>query len=72
MAIVLPFFKLLYIYILIGFIFQDIGFKYGPLEAGLLKFIIHTKVGAGPEVLNDSSQHLLSPETGLPKRLNTS
>lgn len=33
---------------------------------GLLKYIIHTKVGDGPKVLSDSTQHLLTKE-GLPK-----
>jgi hypothetical protein len=31
--------------------------------AGALKYVIHTKVGDGPELLNDA--HLLDP-TGMP------
>ncbi|XP_039275980.1 diphosphomevalonate decarboxylase [Nilaparvata lugens] len=37
-----------------------------PHEKGQLKYIIHTKVGDGPQVLNDENEHLLMPD-GLPK-----
>lgn len=34
--------------------------------SGFLKYIIHTKLGDGPKVLSDSTEHLLTPQ-GLPK-----
>nr|CAD7406797.1 unnamed protein product [Timema poppensis] len=40
-----------------------------PHEPGSLKFIIHTQLGEGPQVVQDSDQHLLTP-AGDPKFLN--
>ncbi|XP_066981662.1 diphosphomevalonate decarboxylase [Macrobrachium rosenbergii] len=40
-------------------------------QGGQLKFIIHTKVGGGPCVLDDSAA-LLDCETGMPKAINDS
>ncbi|XP_044732781.1 diphosphomevalonate decarboxylase isoform X2 [Chrysoperla carnea] len=37
-----------------------------PKTNGLLKYIIYTKVGDGPRLLNDPNEHLLD-ENGLPK-----
>ncbi|XP_069674283.1 diphosphomevalonate decarboxylase [Periplaneta americana] len=37
-----------------------------PQEPGLLKYIIHTRVGSGPQVLKEPHHHLLT-EAGLPK-----
>lgn len=37
-----------------------------PNSPGMLKYIIHTKVGDGPQILTDSSDHLLQAN-GLPK-----
>ncbi|KAJ9597539.1 hypothetical protein L9F63_011597 [Diploptera punctata] len=37
-----------------------------PQESGLLKYVIHTKVGRGPQILTESNQHLLN-ESGQPK-----
>jgi hypothetical protein len=39
-----------------------------PQEPGLLKYLIHTEVGAGPQVLNGLHHHLLT-DAGLPKAL---
>lgn len=35
-------------------------------KPGMLKYIIHTKVGDGPKILKDFDSHLLN-EAGLPK-----
>nr|CAD7428354.1 unnamed protein product [Timema monikensis] len=40
-----------------------------PHESGSLKFIIHTQLGEGPQVVQDLDQHLLTP-AGDPKFLN--
>jgi hypothetical protein len=39
-----------------------------PQEPGLLKYLIHTEVGVGPQVLDDPHHHLLT-DAGLPKVL---
>ncbi|XP_019762590.2 diphosphomevalonate decarboxylase isoform X2 [Dendroctonus ponderosae] len=38
-----------------------------PHDTGVLKYIIYTKVGGGPQVLGDPSEHLLQ-DNGLPKQ----
>jgi diphosphomevalonate decarboxylase len=42
--------------------------KLKPNSPGLLKYIIHTKIGDGPKILTSPSEHLLT-ENGLPKNL---
>jgi diphosphomevalonate decarboxylase len=42
--------------------------KLKPNSPGLLKYIIHTKIGDGPKILTTPSEHLLT-ENGLPKNL---
>ncbi|XP_014255201.1 diphosphomevalonate decarboxylase isoform X2 [Cimex lectularius] len=47
---------------------NDLAVPSGPHESGLLKYIIHTKIGEGPQVLTGHNVHLLNKE-GLPKSL---
>jgi len=35
-----------------------------------LKYTLHTKIGPGPQVLHDPSEHLIDPTTGEPKLTN--
>ncbi|XP_075230204.1 mevalonate diphosphate decarboxylase isoform X2 [Lycorma delicatula] len=50
---------------------MEIPSGYGePHNPGLLKYIIHTKVGDGPSILKDPNEHLLS-DNGLPTFLST-
>jgi hypothetical protein len=39
-----------------------------PQEPGLLKYLIHTEVGVGPQLLDEPHHHLLT-DAGLPKVL---
>ncbi len=39
-----------------------------PVRSGALKYVIHSKVGDGPEVLADEKDHLLDA-SGIPKKL---
>jgi len=39
-----------------------------PQQRGLLKYLIHTEVGPGPQILSEPHHHLLT-EAGLPKVL---
>ncbi|XP_044270770.1 diphosphomevalonate decarboxylase [Tribolium madens] len=42
--------------------------KIQPQTPGKLKYVIHTKIGDGPKILSEASDHLLG-ENGLPKNL---
>ncbi|KAL1130886.1 hypothetical protein AAG570_012127, partial [Ranatra chinensis] len=44
---------------------QDLNVE--PYENGLLKYIIHTKIGEGPKVLTDENDHLLTAD-GSPRK----
>ncbi|KAF6201934.1 hypothetical protein GE061_004330 [Apolygus lucorum] len=47
---------------------MDLLLPSGPHEAGMIKYVIHTKVGSGPKTLDGKNCHLLNDE-GLPKNL---